>query len=159
MVCITPQRSRSVVARLQTAMGGSCCGEAAYASPAVSLGNVACTTLYAPLDAPIVGRMSEITDRAQQLLAGRIDAIRKLSDRQREATQAREVADSADRKVAAAWSEATQAGWSATELRKLGLTQPVSRRGGRPKGSRTTGRQENAGTDGSSSKEASQGNQ
>ncbi|NYJ76495.1 hypothetical protein [Allobranchiibius huperziae] len=86
--------------------------------------------------------MTEITDRAQELLAGRIDAVRKLSERQRTATQAREAADAADRDAAAAWSDATQAGWTSTELRKLGLAQPTNRRGGRPKGSRTTRRPE-----------------
>lgn len=86
------------------------------------------------------GRMTEITDRAQKLLAGRVDAIRKLSERQHAATRAREAADGANRDVASAWSDATQAGWTPTELRKLGLNQPASRRGGRPKGGRTAKR-------------------
>lgn len=82
--------------------------------------------------------MTEITDKAQELLAGRVDAIRLLSERQSAAEAAREAADSADREAAAAWSDATQAGWTSSELRKLGLRQPPSRRGGRPRGSRTT---------------------
>lgn len=86
------------------------------------------------------GAMTEITDRAQQLLAGRIDAIRKLNESQNTAAQARDAADAADRDVTSAWTEATQAGWTTTELRKLGLTQPANRRGGRPKGSRTNKR-------------------
>ena len=81
--------------------------------------------------------MTEITDRAQELLAGRIDAIRKLSERQRAVTEARKVTDSAERDAATAWTDATQAGWTSTELRKLGLTQPASRRGGRTTGPRT----------------------
>lgn len=81
--------------------------------------------------------MTEITDKAQELLAGRIDAVRKLSERQHAATQARESADAAERDAASAWSDATQAGWTSAELRKLGLAQPNSRRGGRPKGNRS----------------------
>ena len=92
----------------------------------------------------IVEYMTEITDRAQELLAGRIDAVRKLSERQRAATQARESADTAERDAAAAWSDATQAGWTSTELRKLGLAQPSTRRGGRPKSTRTIKRPEQA---------------
>lgn len=84
--------------------------------------------------------MTEITDRAQELLAGRIDAVRKLSERQHAASQARESADVAERDAAAAWSDATQAGWTSTELRKLGLSQPTSRRGGRPKSNRAAKR-------------------
>lgn len=78
--------------------------------------------------------MSEITDRAHQLLNGRVDAIEKLSDCQMAAIAARESADVADRAVASAWTEATQAGWMASELRKLGLVQPAAQKGGRPKG-------------------------
>lgn len=80
--------------------------------------------------------MSDITDRAHQLLNGRVDAIQKLSERQAAAVAARESADATERDAASAWTEATQAGWTASELRKLGLTQPGARRGGRPKGSR-----------------------
>ncbi len=86
----------------------------------------------------MVEHMSDITDRAHQLLSGRVDAIRKLSERQAVAVTAREDADAADRDAASAWTEATQAGWTSTELRKLGLSQPMNRRGGRPKGKRST---------------------
>ncbi len=81
--------------------------------------------------------MTDITDRAQELLTGRLDAVQKLNERQQEAAHAREVADAAEREAAGAWTEATQAGWSSTELKRLGLAQPTNRRGGRPKGSRT----------------------
>lgn len=80
--------------------------------------------------------MSDITDRAHQLLNGRVDAIQKLNERQTAAVAAREHADAAERDAATAWTEATQAGWTSTELRKLGLSQPGNRGGGRPKGSR-----------------------
>ncbi|MBO1768245.1 hypothetical protein [Allobranchiibius sp. GilTou38] len=95
--------------------------------------------------------MTEITDKAQELLAGRIDAVGKLSERQHAATRARETADAAERDAAAAWSDATQAGWTSTELRKLGLAQPTTRRGGRPKSTRTSKRPEHTATDTSSS--------
>lgn len=81
--------------------------------------------------------MTEIRTRAQELLAGRIDAISKLSERQAAATKAREATAEAERDAASAWTEAKQAGWTAGELKKLGLVQPAARRGGRPKGSRT----------------------
>lgn len=77
--------------------------------------------------------MTEITDRAQQLLAGRLDAIQKLSERQHAANTAKDAAVAAEREVATAWSEATQAGWTSRELTKLGLNQPPNRRGGRPR--------------------------
>ena len=64
--------------------------------------------------------------------------VRKLSERQHAALAAQKAAEEATREASAAWSEATQAGWTSTELRKLGLAQPTNRRGGRPKGSRTT---------------------
>ncbi len=85
----------------------------------------------------MVERMTDITDRAQELLTGRIDAIRMLNERQNTAAEARRAADAADREAENAWTEATQAGWSTTELKRLGLTQPAARRGGRPKGSTT----------------------
>lgn len=91
--------------------------------------------------------MTEITDKAQELLAGRIDAVRKLSERQHAATQARQAADTADRDAAAAWSDATGAGWTSAELRKLGLAQPTTRRGGRPKSARASQRSEQAVSD------------
>ncbi len=80
--------------------------------------------------------MSDIANRAQELLTGRLDAVRKLNERQQEAAHAREAADAAEREAAGAWTEATQAGWNSSELKRLGLTQPTNRRGGRPKGSR-----------------------
>ncbi len=80
--------------------------------------------------------MTDITDRAQELLTGRIDAIRTLSEQQTMAEEARQTADAADRAAASAWTAATAAGWTTTELRKLGLNQPATRSGGRPKGSR-----------------------
>ena len=90
--------------------------------------------------------MAEISDRAQQLLAGRIDAVRKLSERQHAASATLKAAEEASREASAAWSEATQAGWTSAELRKLGLSQPTNRRGGRPQGSRTTRRSDQAPT-------------
>lgn len=80
--------------------------------------------------------MTDITARAQELLAGRIDAIRTLSEQQTMAEEARETADAADHAATSAWTAATAAGWTASELRKLGLNQPATRSGGRPKGSR-----------------------
>lgn len=122
-------------------------GERCVCPQAVTRENAGLSTDQYPRPIPIVVSMTEITDRAQELLAGRIDAIRKLNERQHAAAVAREAADAADREAAGAWSEATHAGWTAVELRKLGLSQPANRRGGRPKGSRSTKRAESAHVD------------
>lgn len=82
--------------------------------------------------------MTDITDRAQELLAGRIDAIRVLNERQNTAAEARRGADAAEREAENAWTAATQAGWTSSELRKIGLIQPTTRKGGRPRGTRNS---------------------
>lgn len=77
--------------------------------------------------------MSDITNRAEQLLAARVDSVRNL-EQQRDATaEIKSQIAAAERAEAEAWSAAITAGWSPVELRKLGFTQPLTRRGGRPK--------------------------
>lgn len=76
--------------------------------------------------------MSEITDKAQELLAGRIDSVRILEDRAAQVRDARIALTTAERAEAEAWSSATSAGWTPAELKRLGFSQPRSRRGGRP---------------------------
>lgn len=82
--------------------------------------------------------MSEITTKAQELLEGRLDSVRKLEQAHTEVSQARERLVVAERAEAEAWSVAAGAGWTPTELKRLGFPRPASRRGGRPRGPRTT---------------------
>lgn len=77
--------------------------------------------------------MDTITDRAQELLQKRLGPIRDLDKYAQEASSARDALRAAESKLADAWTAATKAGWTVDELRKLGIEQPGSRRGGRPK--------------------------
>ncbi|RYG75835.1 hypothetical protein EU513_15180 [Yimella sp. RIT 621] len=76
--------------------------------------------------------MSEITTKAQELLAGRVASVEELERRRNEVGRLREALQAAERGEAEAWSAATSAGWSAAELKRLGFSQPPTRRGGRP---------------------------
>ena len=78
-----------------------------------------------------MGRMSKITQQAEQLLAHRVESVRVLEERRNEAARARELVASAERSEAEARTAATKAGWTAKELTRLGFEQPASRRGGR----------------------------
>lgn len=77
--------------------------------------------------------MDTITDRAQALLQERLGSIRDLEKYAQEASSARDALRAAESKLADAWTAATKAGWTVDELRKLGIEQPGSRRGGRPR--------------------------
>ena len=81
--------------------------------------------------------MSEITNKAQELLAGRITSVEELERRRNEVIRLRKALQEAERSEAESWSAATAAGWSAGELKRLGFKQPLSRRGGRPRAART----------------------
>ncbi len=76
-------------------------------------------------------------DRAEQLarelLDTKVNTIRALADRAATATQAREQLDEAERAHATAYREATHAGWTDTELRKIGLSPSKRRAPGRPR--------------------------
>lgn len=82
--------------------------------------------------------MSEITNKAQELLADRIASVEQLERRRDEVTRLRDALHAAERGEAEAWSAATTAGWSVGELKRLGFTQPATRRGGRPRAQRAT---------------------
>lgn len=81
--------------------------------------------------------MSELKDKAQQMLAGRLGALDEIEAANGRLASARDELRAAESAVVGAWSTATDAGWTPGELRKLGLTQPPSRRGGRPKSRRS----------------------
>jgi len=80
--------------------------------------------------------MGDLKERAQELLAGRMRALDALEESAHRLDRARREVRDAEAAQSTAWSAATGAGWTAAELRKLGLSQPPSRRGGRPKTSR-----------------------
>lgn len=81
--------------------------------------------------------MSELKEKAQQLLAGRLDALDGIENAASRLANARAELKAAESAVNDAWATATDAGWTPVELRRLGIAQPATRRGGRPKGRRT----------------------
>ncbi|WP_147301457.1 hypothetical protein [Calidifontibacter indicus] len=82
--------------------------------------------------------MSEITDKAQQLLNGRLESIRVLEEQSARVREVRDLLAAAERAEGEAWSAAAGAGWTPAELKRLGFSQPPSRRGGRRPVSRRT---------------------
>lgn len=76
--------------------------------------------------------MSELTDRAQELLNGRMAVLERLGEAQADVSSLNAKLKEAEDGQSAAWSDATSVGWTTTELRALGLVQPASKRGGRP---------------------------
>lgn len=81
-----------------------------------------------------------ITNQARELLDGRLSVIDTLANANTHRDELRTQLAEAESASAAAWGAATQAGWTSRELRQLGFTQPVTRAGGRPKGSRNKAR-------------------
>lgn len=80
--------------------------------------------------------MSELKEKAQQLLAGRLDALDGIENAAARVNAARAELKAAESAVSDAWTVATDAGWTPAELRRLGIVQPATRRGGRPKARR-----------------------
>lgn len=70
---------------------------------------------------------------ARQLLDERVDVVRRLATAAADAERAREAAEQADRDFAGSYREATQAGWTEAELRKIGVPSPKRRGPGRPR--------------------------
>lgn len=77
--------------------------------------------------------MSELKTKAQEMLAGRMDALDAIESATSQLSHAQSELKVAEGAVSAAWTAATSAGWTPEELRKLGIVQPTTRRGGRPK--------------------------
>lgn len=77
--------------------------------------------------------MTTLKERAQELLDARMAALDILETAYTHAETLRRDLKAADAAVATAWTGATEAGWLPAELRKLGISQPATRRGGRPK--------------------------
>lgn len=77
-----------------------------------------------------------LKERAQELLATRLAALDDIEEASARVERAREELRTAEAAFTAAWSAANSAGWTAAELRRLGLSQPATRRGGRPRAGR-----------------------
>ncbi len=82
--------------------------------------------------------MDTLRERAQELLTGRLNALDALEEAQGSAARAQQELREAEAKIASAWTSATDAGWSPTELRKLGIAQPAGRRRGRGRTTKRT---------------------
>lgn len=85
-----------------------------------------------------------VTNKARELLANRLEVVDALSTANVHLDQLKVQLSDAELAASTAWSAAVRAGWATSELRQLGFAQPLTRRGGRPKGSRTTRRSEKA---------------
>lgn len=70
---------------------------------------------------------------ARQLLDERVNVARRLATASADAERARKAAEQADRDFASTYREATQAGWTEAELRKIGVPAPKRRGPGRPR--------------------------
>lgn len=66
-----------------------------------------------------------IETKARQLLDGRIDSVNALAQALAHRDKLRREIDSAEREVSSAWTQATQTGWTAGELRTLGFSAPA----------------------------------
>lgn len=82
---------------------------------------------------------TNIEDAARALLENRIEAVRALAHARQGRIDKRGELDVAERAEAAAFAAAQRAGWSATELKKVGLDQPSRQAPGRPRRSRAAG--------------------
>lgn len=80
--------------------------------------------------------MSGARERAERLLAARLDVVGTLEQANAALAEARQRTREAESAVATAWNAAKDAGWTPAELRKLGFAAVPSRRGGRPKATR-----------------------
>lgn len=70
---------------------------------------------------------------ARELLNDRVAIIEKLAADASRLSQSQQRLAEAERDYANQWSDAERAGWSASELRKLGLSEPGRKRPGRPR--------------------------
>lgn len=103
--------------------------------------------------ATVVG-MTNATDKAQELLGGRIAVVGELEQAVAHLDDVRAQIDDAERGVFEAWKVATGAGWTPRELRTLGFKEPREKRAPkrarteRPAATSTTSSTNNEGGDG-----------
>lgn len=70
---------------------------------------------------------------ARELLNDRIAIIERLAGTSARLNQARQTLSDVEQEYGALWADAERAGWSASELRKVGLSEPGRKRPGRPR--------------------------
>lgn len=92
-----------------------------------------------------------VEDAARALLDQRIQAVRDLAATRQSVIDKRAELQEAERADAAAYAAAQRAGWTTDELRKVGLEEPSRKAPGRPRRSRSTGREPEPVPDGSAS--------
>lgn len=75
----------------------------------------------------------QAAETARQLLDERVAVIEELAQASTQLSRARDALTDAEKNYARQWAAAERAGWSTTELRKVGLTEPGRKRPGRPR--------------------------
>lgn len=75
----------------------------------------------------------EAAASARKLLDARVAIIEQLAAALSRLSAASAAFEDAEREYGSMWAQAERSGWTATELRKVGLSEPGRRRPGRPK--------------------------
>lgn len=70
---------------------------------------------------------------ARDLLNDRIAIIERMAGASARLTQAQQALSDVEQEYGSLWADAERAGWSAAELRKVGLSEPGRKRPGRPR--------------------------
>ncbi len=70
---------------------------------------------------------------ARELLDSRVTTVRELAARRADLARARDALTTAERADAAAWAAAERAGWTESDLRRVGFEPPTTRAPGRPR--------------------------
>ena len=81
-------------------------------------------------------QIDRVEAAARALLDDKVQAVRALARSRQQRDTARAAALVAERDDASAWAAALRAGWTADELRRVGLEAPATRLPGRPRGRR-----------------------
>lgn len=75
----------------------------------------------------------EAAASARELLDARVAIVEQLAAASSRLSAARAAFEDVEREYGSMWAQAERSGWTATELRKVGLSEPGRRRPGRPK--------------------------
>lgn len=86
---------------------------------------------------------NEVLKQARSLLNARLELITALKSSYDDEQQKRAALAEAERKTAADYAAALQAGWTPQELRQMGFRDPARARPGRPRGSSSKGKNAN----------------
>lgn len=80
-----------------------------------------------------MGTTDDVREKAQALLAARLNVVDALKSADDEEETAREALRAAERTKARAWQEAIGTGWTARELKSMGFKEPGIKAPGRPR--------------------------